>query len=60
MIVNTVGFAMMCLTNIKPCNFLRNSVMWEPLFYFLDEETEKENRRRLPKAIQVGKLPTDI
>lgn len=30
----------MCVTNIKPCNFLTDSVMWEPLFYFLDKETE--------------------
>lgn len=30
------------VTNIKPGNFLRNSVTWEPLFHFPDEETEGE------------------
>lgn len=44
MIVNIVGVAVMCVTNIKPCNFLTDSVMWEPLFYFLDKETERQQK----------------
>lgn len=42
---------------LSHCNFLRESVTWEPLFHFPDEETEGEKAEgKLPKAEPDGTL----